>query len=530
MLCAFLSIFTAFSWSRHSRNVYNFFNRNQYPKGLLQPIMKPATLVRKNKGKGLWLSLTLVLILLAGWYSYRLINAPVAINPSEESTEVARRGDLTVSASGSGSLVAQSDASFGFDTSGQVTAVLVKVDDQAEAGQVLAKMDDTLAQMNVNEAQQALRELYSAASIATVQQEIATAKDTEFYAREWLEYLLSPEVLEAEENLAIAQQKLVDAQSEAEANPSDAANQLVIEKEQAVDYLTDKLTQAQTYYKETYLPEEFGEYENVGSRRHQRLVLVTYIDPVTGEEVPEINGPSIDDIAIARSNYILAQETVKEGELYLEALNTGVIPDGATGEKLTTLYQAQLALEDAQADLEATQLIAPISGTVTSLDLNVGEQAGTDAVITISQLSQPYTVDAYLDEAAWEVADVGNKVNVSFDLVPEQTYEGTVTLVYPELSESFESSLIHLVVQLDSSIIQDLPAGTGATVDVTGNEANGAVLVSVNAIHKAEDGKTYVTVLQNGRQIEREVQIGLQNDTHTEIKSGLDAGEIVVTE
>ena len=85
----------------------------------------------------------------------------------------------------------------------------------------------------------ALRELYSAASIATVQQEIATAKDTEFYAREWLEYLLSPEVLEAEENLAIAQQKLADTQSEAAANPSDAADQLVKEKEQAVDYLTD---------------------------------------------------------------------------------------------------------------------------------------------------------------------------------------------------------------------------------------------------------------------------------------------------
>jgi multidrug efflux pump subunit AcrA (membrane-fusion protein) len=394
---------------------------------------------------------------------------------------------------------------------------------------VLAKMDDTLAQMKVYEAQQTLRELYSAASIATVQQEIATTKDTEFYAREWLEYLISPEVLEAEENLAIAQQKLADAQSEAEANPSDAANQLVKEKEQAGDYLTDKLTQAQTYYKDTYLPEEFGEYENIGSRRFRHLVLVTYIDPVTGEEVPEINGPSIDDIAIARNNYIQAQETVQEGELYLEALNTGVIPDGATGEKLTTLYEAQLALEDAQADVDATQLIAPINGTVTSLDLNVGEQAGTDSVITISQLSHPYTVDAYLDESDWVMASVGNKVNVTFDLLPEQTYAGTATLVYPELSESFESSLIHLLVQLDSSISQDLPAGTGATVDVVGGDVKGVVLVAADAVHKADDGKFYVTVLQNGQEVEREVQVGLQNDTYAEIKSGLDAGEIVVT-
>lgn len=492
--------------------------------------MKPAILVRNKNGKALWISLALILILLAGWYAYRKFNASASVSPSQASTEVARRGDLTVSASGTGTLVSQSDASFGFDTSGQVSAVLVKVGDQVEEGQVLAKMDDTLVQMKVVEAQQALRELYSAASIATVQQEIGTAKDTEFYAREWLEYLISPEVLEAEENLAVAQQKLADAQSEAKANPSDAANALVKEKEDVVDYLTDKLTQAQTYYKETYLPEEFGEYENVGSQRFPHLVLVTYIDPVTGEEVPKINGPSIDDLAIARNNYIQAQETVKEDELYLDVLNTGVIPDDGTGEKLTTLYHAQLALENAQAELDATKLVAPISGTVTSLDLNIGEQAGTDSVITISQFSQPYIVDAYLDEADWAIANVGNKVNVTFDLLPEQTYPGTVTLVYPELSESFESSLIHLIVQLDSSISQDLPAGTGATLDVVGGEAKGAVLISVDAIHKGEDGKSYVTVLENRQRSEREVQVGLQNDTYAEIKSGLDAGEIVVVE
>jgi len=40
----------------------------------------------------------------------------------------------------------------------------------------LAQLDHTLAQMKYTEAQQALQELYSAASIATVEQEIATAQ------------------------------------------------------------------------------------------------------------------------------------------------------------------------------------------------------------------------------------------------------------------------------------------------------------------------------------------------------------------
>lgn len=493
--------------------------------------MKLATFNPRIKGNVILIIIVIALLITAGWYYYYQDNASTqSASSAEVLTEVVRRGDLTLSASGTGTLIAQTDASFGFETNGQVTHVYVKVGDEVEAGRVLAQLDNNLAQMEYVEAQQDLEELYSAASIATVQKEIATAQDSEFYAREWLEYLLSPDVIEAEENLAIAEQRLAEARAEASANPSNAATQAVKEKEQAVAYLKDKLTQAQAYYETTYLPETFGVYENVGSRRHPKEVLVTEIDLLTGEEVPEIDEPSAADITTARNNYAQAQETVREGELYLEALSTGVIPDGGTGEKLTTLYEAQVALESAQSALESTQLVAPVSGTITSLDLSIGEQVDTSAVITISQLNQPYTLEVYLDETDWDKAQVGNQVNVTFDLLPEQTYPGTVTLIYPELSESFESSLVHLVVQLDQSLSQDLPAGTGATVDVVGGEAQGVVLVPVEAIQKTEDGKTVVTVVQNGGQSEREVELGLQNETYVEVKSGLEAGEMVVTE
>lgn len=472
-------------------------------------------------------------------------------------TERVRRGDLVVSASGSGTLIAQTDASFGFDSSGQVTDVYVKVGDQVEKGQVLAQVDGTLAQMDYAEAEQALLELYSAASLATVQQEIGTAQDAEYQAREWLKYLISPQVEEAEENLALTQQKLAEAQAGAKTRPSEAANQAVKEKEQAIAFLQDKLIQAQEYYENYYLPEKFGTWENVGSRRHPKMALVTYIDPKTGKEVPEINGPSIDDIATARNNLAQALETIQEDEIYLQVLQTGVIPEGATGEKLTTLYNAQQAVEDAKAGLKAKQLIAPISGTITSLNLSVGEQVekatssntsatsatvtlfdvgagqqtdtSTASIVTISQLDQPYTLDIYLEEADWSKAKVGNKVNVTFKLLPEQTFPGTVTLVYPVLNESFDSSLVHILVQLDQRISQDLPAGTGVTVEVVGGEAKGAVLVPVKALQKTKNGKYIVAVLQNGKQVERQVEIGLQNDTYAEVKSGLEAGEIVVT-
>ena len=501
-------------------------------KGFFQLTLKPTSFFSRTKGKALWIAIVILLIVtVRGFAAYaRLSQAAQTREGSVVQTAVAQRGDLIVSASGTGTLVAQTDATFGFETSGQVVEVYIKVGDQVEAGQTLAQLDDTLAQMEYVEAQQALEELYSAASIATVRQEIGMAQDTAFYAHEWLEYLLSPEVIEAEENLAIAEQKLAAAQAEAMTNPSEATTQAVKEKEQAIAYLQDKLTQAQAYYENYYLPETFGTYENVGSRRHPKEVLATTIDPDTGKEVPEIDEPSTADITTARNNYTQAQETLKQGQLYLEALSTGVIPEGATGEKISTLYETQLALENAKSALDATQLTAPIRGTVTSLDLSLGEQVDTSSIITVSQLSQPYTLEVYLDETDWNVAQVGNKVNVTFDLLPEQTYRGTVTLIYPELYESFESSLVHLIVQLDQRISQDLPAGTGATVDVVGGEALGVVLVPVEAIHETQDGKLAVNVLQNGEQSERQVELGLQNETYAAVNSGLEAGEVVVTE
>jgi len=178
---------------------------------------KPRTFFLVITRKITWIITAIVILAAVGGTTYysKVFLATETKTGSEVQTTVAQRGDLVLSASGTGTLIANSDATFGFETSGQVTNVYVKVGDQVAAGQVLAQLDNTLAQMKYVEAQQTLQELHSAASIATIQQEIATAQDTEFYAHEWLEYLLSPEVIEAEENLAIAEQKLAEAQAEA---------------------------------------------------------------------------------------------------------------------------------------------------------------------------------------------------------------------------------------------------------------------------------------------------------------------------
>ncbi len=491
---------------------------------------KQGSSLPTKKGKTIWMITVVAILAITGGYFYYLkffSTSPIT-SGSQIQTTVVRRGDLVVSASGSGTLIANSDATFGFDTSGQVTTVNVKIGDQVQAGQILAQLDSTLLQMKYDEAEQALQELYSASAIAAIQKEVATAQDTEAAAKDWLEYLISPGVVEAEDNLAAAQQKLADAQAAAAANPSSTADQAVKKAQQSVEYFNDKLTGAWNYYQTVYRVENFGTYENIGSRRHPNQVLVTTIDPVTGKKVPEVN-TSDAEIAAARNNYAQAKETISEGQAYLDILNSGVIPDAAVGAKIKTLYEAQLAVQNAKSALDKTQLVAPISGTITSMDINIGQQGNTSSAVTISQLAQPYQLDAYIAEADWNTAKVGNKANVTFDIIPNETFPATVTLVYPELDTTSESPLVHIRVQLDRSISQDLPAGTGATLEVVGGEANNAMLLPTNAVHRTSDGGDAVYVVQNGKRVEQPIQVGLRGTSYVEVTSGLTTGTTVVT-
>jgi HlyD family secretion protein len=487
-------------------------------------------IVNAPKIKTIWIILLIVILIATGsYYYFKAKPSTQGAGNAEIQTAVARRGNLVLSANGTGTLISQTDATFGFKTSGQVTQVNIKIGDQVTAGQVLAQLDDSLAQINYIEAQQALQELYSAASIANTQQGIATAKDTEFAARTWLAYLISPDVVDAEEILANAEQKLSDAQNEANANPSEAASKKVQENEATVTYLKEKLAQTWTYYQNVYGPETFTEYQTVGHGRNRRQVAITYTDPITGKQLPKIDWPSADDLAKARNNYAQAKQAIKDGENYLQAITTGVIPVEATGTQLGGLNDAQLAVKNAQAALDSTKLIAPIGGTISAIDLHVGEQGNTTSAVTISQLSQPYIVDVSLDQTDWGVAKVGNKVNVTFDLLPGKTFPGNVTVVYPELNSSGDAPLVHIQAQLDQSISQNLPAGTGVSIEVVGGDANNAVLVPASAVHKNNSGGYEVSVIQNGKQKKQRVEIGLQGTAYVEIKSGLDAGTIVAT-
>jgi multidrug efflux pump subunit AcrA (membrane-fusion protein) len=66
-------------------------------------------------------------------------------------------------------------------------------------------------------------------------------------------------------------------------------------------------------------------------------------------------------------------------------------------------------------------------------------------------------------------------------------------------------------------------------VDVIGGKATNAILIPIEALHDAGNGKYAVFVMTNGNPRLQMVEIGIQDLTSVEITSGLKQGDVIST-
>ena len=479
----------------------------------------------KKKGRSnriYWIIALAVIVLGVGGFSaYRFWYLPSQEVVSEEATvqtATARRGDIILYAAGAGSLIPAAEVDVSFEISDGIQEVLIEllvgVGDKVEAGDVLARLDESEPQDNLVDAHRDLRELTSASTIALIERELAQTKINLEKTTNDLIGLISPVVYRAEEYLEEYTITLADALSAADSSPSDEADQRVKEAEQNLDWAISNLQAQQRYYQDVYLPDNFTSY---------------YWDD--GIKVEFIDAPTDAEIASVRAEVSGDDASIAELEILLFALkNNEDLPEEATGSRAAALRRARQAVDDAQEDLEATSLIAPISGTITAVYANESEKVGNEVVLVISDLTPP-TLEAYFDESDWKNVREGYPVEVIFDALPDNIFVGGVVHVDPGLVSQNNTTVVYSLVQLDTSKTgwDDLPVGSAAGVDVIGGRAENAILVPVEALREISDDEYAVFVMEDGEPRMKMVEVGLQDLIYAEIISGLKAGDVVTT-
>jgi len=188
---------------------------------------------------------------------------------------------------------------------------------------------------------------------------------------------------------------------------------------------------------------------------------------------------------------------------------------------------AKSQLATAKTSASATTITAPVAGIVTAVNLTVGQAPPTSSAITMR--SDALTVVANVAEQDVANLTVGQTAQVTITAV-SATVPATITTLPTAANSSSAGSgavTFPLSLVLTSNPKGVLPGMTASIAIVTATAKN-VLNVPTTAIQGTAPSNT-VQLLVNGAPQSAPVNIGLSTNSATEIISGVEAGQVVVT-
>ncbi|MBN2280233.1 MAG: efflux RND transporter periplasmic adaptor subunit [Candidatus Marinimicrobia bacterium] len=234
---------------------------------------------------------------------------------------------------------------------------------------------------------------------------------------------------------------------------------------------------------------------------------------------------------------------------------------------LEQVEQAKAALKQARDALSKTTIYSPMDGTITVLNKEVGEialgsQFQEDVIMIVADLTEMEAL-VKVDENDVVAVAQGDSATIEVDALSSVKYKGIVTEIANSAtisgqgtaSQKTEFEVTLTVINPDSKLRTDMTASgyiiTEVKKEVVGvpiqcvtlktpdqlknnplrKKGNVAIADSAEPVYTTdEDGFAQVVfILENDHVIAREVETGIQSDSHIEITQGLTTGETIVT-
>jgi HlyD family secretion protein len=166
-----------------------------------------------------------------------------------------------------------------------------------------------------------------------------------------------------------------------------------------------------------------------------------------------------DAQALAVANLVL-----EKARAQWEQLNVGPNPADLIQSE-AAVQAAEMALELAQAEVEATTLTAPFAGTVIAVNAGPGEVVGSLPFITLADLTtwQVETVD--VDEWLMAHIEVGQPVALAFPAFDRKVLNGVVVSIAPRPEQDSGSDPFYTVVVALDGADGELRWGMTARLD-----------------------------------------------------------------
>jgi HlyD family secretion protein len=234
----------------------------------------------------------------------------------------------------------------------------------------------------------------------------------------------------------------------------------------------------------------------------------------------QTNAVSQDTYDSAKSNYDQALATIAFDE--------------------ATIQQRQAALDAAQVNLDYTDIVSPVDGTVVSRNVTMGQTVAasfqTPTLFLIATDLTKMQVDTNVSESDIGGIKDGNKGIFTVDAYPKRTFEGTVTQVRQSPQTVQNVVTYDVVVSIDNSDLALKPGMTAANRIITDLRADvlrvpsqalsyapvtaGATRRTGTSGRTGQAPQARVWVLRDGKPVRVAVTAGLDDDTYTEIVKG----------
>jgi multidrug efflux system membrane fusion protein len=215
-------------------------------------------------------------------------------------------------------------------------------------------------------------------------------------------------------------------------------------------------------------------------------------------------------VELARSYFKRQQELITKNATSKDTL------EKAQADALTS----SAILERLKIEASHYKMYAPDNGVIIKKDGEPGQLVSTNE--NIFWLSNgELRVTAEIDEEDIPLIKIGQKVTIRADAFPQSVYYGEVTAITPKGDPIARSFRIRISLPKDSPLSIGMTTENNIVIRVNKN----ALLVPSTSIFKNK-----IFVLKNNSIEERIVTTGAKGNDYTEITSGLDSKELVITE
>lgn len=460
--------------------------------------------------------------------------------------EVVKKQTITRTVIASGKVVSSTDLSLGFETSDTVRSVNVSVGDKVKKGAVLATLSSGEERAALTSARGALLSAeakYKKVLEGSSNEEIALAKVTLNNAKKDLENTIKVQDGLVENARRKLNSEGLTAQTTASTTSTPTISGTYTGKEGSYQislyysgdgqYASFEGLESGTTRASVTTPQPLGTkglsilFPNGTSQSAVWNVPI----PNTSSSYYNANLNSYEAAKNTREATIsTAQSAVDTAEAQLTLkLATARQPD--IDSALADVITAQAGVESASAKLEKKILRAPADGTITKVDIKVGEiVVPQKEVVVLQDISNLY-LEANVGEGSISTISLGQTVSVSYDAFPGQKYNASISSIDPSATESGTS--INYKIKALISDVANIRPGMTANMAIVTAEVPSVLVLPGRVIETDEEGQFVNTIIDpNSRRqktIRTAVTTGIKGDGDiVEIKTGLIEGQSVL--